>query len=145
MKLDQLRKVIREEIKSAIKEELQDILNEAVAIASAPDVNQMKKVEKPKPSNLKWSTPSTGQASLDEMLLATQKQMTSEDFRSIGNLDSSAVNKPNFASSMANQMGMQQGGGNAGISFNDIPGFDPAKAKAILEASNKKDKIRAGA
>ena len=34
MKLDQLRKVIREEVRAAIKEELQEVLTEAVKIAS---------------------------------------------------------------------------------------------------------------
>ena len=33
MKLDQLRKIIREEVRAAVKEELQDILNEAVKAA----------------------------------------------------------------------------------------------------------------
>ena len=36
MKLDQLRKIIREEVRSAVKEELQDVMNEAVKAASAP-------------------------------------------------------------------------------------------------------------
>ena len=33
MKLDQLRKIIREEVRSAVKEELQEMLNEAVKAA----------------------------------------------------------------------------------------------------------------
>ena len=36
MKLEQLRKVIREEVKTAMREELQEILNEAVRVASEP-------------------------------------------------------------------------------------------------------------
>ena len=36
MKLDQLRQIIGEEVRSAIKSELQDILTDAVKIASAP-------------------------------------------------------------------------------------------------------------
>ena len=32
MKLDQLRKIIREEVRAAVKEELQDMLTEAVKI-----------------------------------------------------------------------------------------------------------------
>ena len=140
MKLDQLRKIIREEVRAAVKEELQDVMNEAVKAASAP---YLKEVPKPKDSNLKWSVPPTGKKSLDEMLASTKKEMTNEDFRSIGNFDSNMVQKPNFAQSMANKMGMQ--GPEVGVSFADIPGFDPSKAKAILDASMKKDKIRAGA
>ena len=41
MKLNQLRKIIREEVKAAVKEELQDILNEAVKVASTP-INEAK-------------------------------------------------------------------------------------------------------
>lgn len=37
MNLDSLRKLIREEVRTAIKEELKDILTEAVVIASTPE------------------------------------------------------------------------------------------------------------
>jgi hypothetical protein len=37
MKVDMLRALIREEVKTAIKEELKDILTEAVKIASSPE------------------------------------------------------------------------------------------------------------
>jgi len=48
MKLDQLRKIIREEVRAAVKEELQDVMNEAVKYASTPNSNpnQMKPVVK---------------------------------------------------------------------------------------------------
>ena len=36
MKLDQLRKIIREEVRAAVKEELQEVMNEAVKVASTP-------------------------------------------------------------------------------------------------------------
>lgn len=139
MKLDQLRKIIREEVRAAVKEELQEVMNEAVKIASTP--TEMHEAPKPKDSNLKWSVPPTGKKSLDEMLSATRKEMSNEDYKSIGNFDSTKA--PNFASSMANKMGMQ--GPTVGVNFSDIPGFDPQKAKAILDASLKKDKLRAGA
>ena len=71
-----------------------------------------------------------------------QKEMTNEDFRSVGNFDSSIVKKPNFASSVANKMGINDS--NVGISLDSIPGFNPSKAKAILDAANKKSKERAG-
>ena len=139
MKLDQLRKIIREEVRAAVKEELQDVMNEAVKYASAPS-NQMQETPKPKDSNLKWSTPSTGKKSLDEMLSATKADMTNEEYRNIGNFDSTKA--PNFASSMANKMGMSSP--EVGVNFADIPGFDPAKAKAVLDASIKKSKQKAG-
>ena len=37
MKLDSLRKIIREEVRSAVQDELKDILNEAVIFASKPE------------------------------------------------------------------------------------------------------------
>jgi len=37
MKLEELRKVIREEVRNAFREELRDVLVEAVSIASAPN------------------------------------------------------------------------------------------------------------
>jgi hypothetical protein len=142
MKLDQLRKIIREEVRAAVKEELQEVMNEAVKYASTPSSNEYKEVSKPKDSNLKWSVPPTGKKSLDEMLQATKSTMSQDEYRNIGNFDSTSVSRPNFAASMANQMGMKSP--EVGVSFADIPGFDPSKAKAILDASVKKDKQRAG-
>ena len=45
MKLNQLRKIIREEVKAAVKEELQDILNEAVKVARTP-INEAKSLSR---------------------------------------------------------------------------------------------------
>ena len=36
MKLDQLRKIIREEVRSAVKSELQEVMNEAIKIEVTP-------------------------------------------------------------------------------------------------------------
>jgi len=133
MKLDQLRKIIREEVRAAVKEELQEVMNEAVKIASTP-ANAMTEAPKPKDSNLKWSAPpKTGKASLDEMLAQTKANMSIDEYKSIGNFDSPKA--PNFASGMANKMGLTSP--EVGVNFADIPGFDPAKAKAVLDASMK--------
>ena len=45
MKLDQLRKIIREEVRSAVKDELQEMLNEAVKAASTPSNQEYKAVK----------------------------------------------------------------------------------------------------
>tara|TARA_R110000782_G_scaffold180734_1_gene271133 strand:- start:8884 stop:9306 length:423 start_codon:yes stop_codon:yes gene_type:complete len=133
MKLDQLRKIIREEVRAAVKEELQEVMNEAVKIASTP-TNTMTETPKPKDSNLKWSEPpTTGRKSLDEMLAHTKANMNDSEYKSIGNYDSPKA--PNFASGMANKMGLASP--QIGVNFADIPGFDPAKAKAVLDASMK--------
>jgi len=122
MKLDQLRKIIGEEVRAAIKEELQDVMNEAVKIASTPIHTQVKPAigenlnrpsrqalaqlmgipPMPKVTNLNF----TGKDTLQEMLNMTKQSMTGEDYKSIINADSSMVSKPNFASSQAAIMGM---------------------------------------
>ena len=84
MKLDQLRKVIREEVRAAVKEELQDVMNEAVKYASTP--TKMQPVAKGQPK--KWSVGKS--ATLDEMLQDTRASMTGEDVRNISG-DSGAV------------------------------------------------------
>lgn len=138
MKLDQLRKIIREEVKAAVKEELQEMLNEAVKVASKPDTSAGYKPVTQKDISKTWSTGkiSTGTVPLEEMLNQTKAEMTNEDYKTIVNASSNMV--PNFAQRQVN------GGGGAGLDLNSIPGFDLAKSKAILDAANKKDRIRQG-
>ena len=136
MKLDQLRKIIREEVRAAVKEELQEVINEAVKYASTP-TNTMQEI--PKGQTKKWSVGKS--ATLEEMLNATRAEMTSQDASNI--MGSSGVQKPNFAQSMSAKMGMTE---NAG----PMPGIDiskldfVSKAKSVLDASYKKDKSRTG-
>jgi len=144
MKLDQLRKIIREEVRAAVKEELQEMLNEAVKHASKPD-KQVSGYKQVKQKDLKrsWSTGrmNPGTVPLEEMLNMTKASMTGEDYRNVVNADSSMVKKPNFASSMASNMGMTE---NAG----PMPGIDISKldfvknAKAIYDKSVEKDKAK---
>jgi len=67
--------------------------------------------------------------------------MTGEDFKHISG--GSGVQKPNFASSMASNMGMTENSG-------PMPGIDiskldfVSKAKQVLDAAVKKDKNRSG-
>lgn len=160
MKIDQLRKIIREEVRAAVKEELQDVINEAVKIASTPtqmqpapqpgtsDWSVAKKPSKqelaemiglktpPKPTNIEFSK----NEAINSMLQQTQKGMTNEDYQQVFTGTSDMVSKPNFASSMANQMGIS--GAQPGL---DLSQLDFVKnAKNIFDASVKKDKQRAG-
>lgn len=134
MKLDQLRKIIREEVRSAVKEELQDILNEAVKHASAPVVeHKQTKVEAPKPSKM---NPVAGKTSIDDMLEMTKKSMTNEEYKNVFSGTSEMVTgMPNMASTMANQMSMNAGN-QPGIDISNLDFVN--KAKAVLDASNKK-------
>ncbi len=132
MKLDQLRKVIREEVRAAVKEELQEVMNEAVKYASTP--TKMQQVPKGQPK--KWSVGKS--ATLDEMLQDTKASMTGEDIKNISG--GGGVQKPNFASMMSNQMVRETSGPAPGLDLSQIPGLN--KAKAVLEAAYKKDKNR---
>jgi len=144
MKLDQLRNIIREEVRAAVKEELQDVMNEAVRYASQPTPKIQKSNEyKPvvqKDLKRSWSTGkiNTGTVPLDEMLSMTANQMSSEEFKNITN--SQPPTAPNLASSMASNMGMT--GPQPGL---DISKLDfVSKAKSVLDASYQKDKSRLG-
>jgi len=140
MKLDQLRKIIREEVRAAVKEELQEMLTEAVKVASTPETkkptNVYQAVEKGQPK--KWSFGKS--ATLDEMLQQTAASMSGDDAKNFG---AGQVTKPNFASSMGAQMGMTE---NAG----PMPGIDiskldfVSKAKSVLDLADKKTKARIG-
>jgi hypothetical protein len=134
MKLNQLRKIIREEVRSAVKEELQDILNEAVKHASAPVVEQKQvEVKKPTPSP---TNPVAGKASIEDMLQMTKNSMTNEEYKNVFTGTSDMVTgMPNMASTMANQMSMNAGN-QPGIDISSLDFVN--KAKQVLDASNKK-------
>ena len=146
MKLDQLRKIIREEVKTAVKEELQDMLTEAVRIASQP---QTKQVQTEYSSKL--GTPTTDVAKslftsnnpITEMLNQTKATMTNEEYKNVYTGTSNMVQKPNFASMMASNMGMNEPSGpQPGL---DISQFDfIKKAGAVYNKSIEKDKEKYG-
>jgi predicted solute-binding protein len=126
MKLDTLRKVIREEVQAAIKEELQDMLNEAVKVASAPSTSNVQNTNQYKPVVQKdlsktWSTGkiNTGTIPLEEMLSQTQREMTGEDYKQITGATSPSVNT-STSNTMANQMGLTENSG-------PMPGIDISK------------------
>lgn len=154
MKLDQLRKIIREEVRAAVKEELQEVMNEAVKVASTPtkmqpapkagtsDWSSAKKPNKqelaemiglktpPKATNIEFAKDSK----LNSMLSQTAASMTNEEYQQVFTGTSDMVKKPNFASSMANNMGMS--GNQPGI---DITKLDfVKKAKQVLDLANEK-------
>lgn len=141
MKLNQLRKIIREEVKAAVKEELQDILNEAVKVASTP-TNEAKSLNTQMPTPTPTNPVAGGSKSINEMLKQTADNMTNEDYKTVFNGSSDMVTgMPSMATSMANQMNMNAG---------NQPGLDIAnldfvkKAGAVFNASVAKDKQKAG-
>jgi|TARA_R100000030_G_scaffold77251_1_gene60126 hypothetical protein len=148
MKLEQLRKIIREEVRAAVKAELQDMLTEAVKVASTPNINDSKNsYREVKQKDLKrtWSTGelNTGTIPLQEMINQTRESMTSDEYRNVINGTSDMVKKPNFASTMANTMGISE-------SPRPMPGIDISqfdfvkKAGAVYNRSIEKDKEKLG-
>lgn len=129
------------------------MLNEAIRVASQPtpipnvqttythntgipttDVAKPINVEKPKPSS---NDP------IMEMLNQTKATMTSEDYKQVYAGTSDMVQKPNFASMMASNMGMTENkSSQPGL---DISQFDfVKKAGDIYKASVEKDKQKYG-
>jgi|TARA_R100000027_G_scaffold50156_1_gene38865 hypothetical protein len=148
MKLEQLRKIIREEVRAAVKAELQDMLTEAVKVASTPNINDSKNsYREVKQKDLKrtWSTGelNPGTVPLQEMLNQTRESMTRDEYRNVINGTSDMVKKPNFASSMASSMGI-------GESSRPMPGLDISqfdfvkKAGAVYNKSIEIDKGKLG-
>ena len=142
MKLDQLRKIIREEVKAAVKEELQEMLTEAVRVASQPDAKpNVQKFE----SQTKIQEVQTAKSSdpIAEMINQTKASMNNDEYRNVISGTSDMVQKPNFAEMMASNMGMVDSGRPApGL---DISQFDfVKKAGAVYKASVEKDKHKYG-
>lgn len=141
MKVQELKKIIREEVKAAVKEELQDMLNEAVKVASAPSTHSTP-IKEAAPKKVSYGT-----GGLEDLLEDTRSSMSSDDYKNVVSMDSSMVTKPNFTSMMANQTGMV--GEQPSFTGNE-PGVDlsqldfVAKAKSILDKSYQKDKNRGG-
>lgn len=144
MKLEELRKVIREEVEKAFKEQLKEVLIEAVQIASAPSTLKTEQKTNTKeitnfkaPQQQQKKFVPTGNP-IEDMLQMTKASMTSADAAA---LVGEGVHMPNMASTVAQQMHI--GGGNQpGIDLSQLPFIN--KAKAVLEAANQKDKQRQG-
>lgn len=140
MKLDQLRKIIREEVRAAVKEELQEVMNEAVRVASTP--TQMQPA--PKAGTSDWSAakgkPARTENPIMDALNETRATMTQEEYKTLYSATSDMVQKPNFASMMSNQMARENQGSMPGLDLSQL-GFIN-KAKAVLDAANEKDKQR---
>jgi len=159
MKLDQLRKIIREEVRAAVKEELQEVMNEAVRVASTPSMQPA-----PEPGTSDWSAakkPSKQELAemmglktppkatninfaknegIQSALAQTQASMTNEDYQNVFTGTSDMAKKPNFASSMASSMGMS--GAQPGLDISQL-GF-VKNAKKVLDLANQKSQNRLG-
>ena len=158
MKLDQLRQIIREEVRAAVKEELQEVMNEAVRVASTPtqmqpapkagtsDWSAAKKPSKqelaemmglktpPKATNIDFAR----DKGLNAALAQTQASMTNEDYQNVFVGTSDMAKKPNFASSMASSMGMS--GAQPGLDISQLSFVK--NAKKVFDLANEKSNNR---
>ena len=132
MKISEFKKVIKEEVKKAIAEELSRLEQEEALNETAQPIQQAPpQTYAPKNVNTFGTNP------LASMLEQTRSQMSGEDYRNVIGMDSSAVQKPNFASRGAHQMGMTSG---------DAPGIDLSQldfvknAKKVLDLANEKSR-----
>ena len=146
MKLDQLRNIIREEVRAAVKEELQEVMTEAVRIARKPEQTFYEgALGKPTTDVTRpvkeISKATNSKDPIMQMLEQTRANMTGEEYRNITNAQ--GVQRPNFASSMANQMGMVENTRpQPGL---DISQFDfVKKAGEVYKKSIEKDKQKQG-
>lgn len=144
MKLEELRQVIREEVEKAFKEQLKEVLIEAVQIASTPSTlkteqkTNTKQIAdfKSRVTQPKKFVPSGNP--IEDMLQMTKATMTSADAAAIMG---EGVHMPNMASTVAHQMHLS-GGNQPGLDLSQLPFIN--KAKTLLEAANEKDRQRKG-
>lgn len=148
--LNAFRKIIREEVKQAIQQEVRDIIIEAVRIASegTPTQYASKKEEKPvhysdlkrdkELSELRDKFKSVNP--IEQMLEETKLSFTSADAKNFSSQNIMASNK---AGAMAYEMGMMDSASaNTGLDLSSLPFLK--NAKSILDLSKEKDKARYG-
>jgi hypothetical protein len=151
--LNAFRKIIREEVKQAIQQEVRDIIIEAVKIASegtsVPSIPiEPKKEERPiQFSDLKRDTELSelrnkfkAMNPIEQMLEETKLSFTSSDAKNFSGANMLAGNK---AGAMAHNLGMLDSStSNVGLDLSSLPFLK--NAKNILDLSKEKDKARYG-
>lgn len=140
MKVTDLRQIIQEEVRTAIKAELKDLLIEAVKIASNPEVEVKKQ-----PVVATRMQESKPVRPLEELLEETKLSFSADDAKSFVTQNmrqemAQAFSGNNVASTMASRMGMTDPV--QGIDLNSLPFLK--NAKKILDTSIQKDKERQG-
>lgn len=143
MNLVTLRKVIREEVRTVFREELQEVLTEAVRIASEPvneSYQQIETVQKPAKSTNMGITETSKVVNfnpIEKMLEETKLNFTSQDAKNFyGGTD-----VPNTkAAAMAHNMGMS--GNFPGVDLGSLSFLK--NAKNILDKSKEIDKDKSG-
>jgi hypothetical protein len=140
MNLETLKKVIREEVRTVFKEELQEVLTEAVRIASTPTKEEVSQYTPPQTttavkSQLREEFKTINP--IEKMLEETKLSFTSQDAKNFYG-GSEAVNPR--AAAMAHSMGMA--GDFPGVDLSSLPFLK--NAKNILDKTKEIDKGKTG-
>ena len=153
MTLLELKKAIREEVRAAIRQELQELLIEAVRAASTSDnLGSLQESTPAQKADIRKSfiehqeykpyvSTEKGVVNPIEGIMAeTRASMTNEDYRNIAVMDSSMVSSgvPNIASRKAAQMGLT--GSEPGVDISQL-GF-LKKATALSNVMDEKDELK---
>ena len=131
-----LRKLIREEVRAAMQEELKEILQEAIDIASTPQKAPVVYQEHAKkPVHFKHVEPIPGvDPIISKLIQETKAGMSRDDYRTVFQGDTSVVGvqKPNFAEMMATDMGLRSPNTPASLGDN----IDPRAGGTGVDISN---------
>lgn len=139
MKVTELRQIIAEEVKAAIRAELKDLLVEAVKVASTP-VAEKSVQEIQVPKSKKTFSP------LEDLLEETRLNFTAADAKTFMTQDlrkemaQAFTGNNHVASSVASRMGLT--GQEEGLDISSLPFVK--NAKKVLDMSLEKDRLKGG-
>lgn len=135
-KLDALRKIIREEVRTVFQEELAGILKEAVmSNRSQQPITEVVKTKTTVPATLNKQTPKlvapvlAPNNPLNSLLAETAMNMTPRDFEGLGNISATTADVP-VVDSMGDMFASARKSTNLNaIEINAVPDFSAIMAK----------------
>jgi len=141
MKISELAKLIRTEVRQAVKEEVADIIREAIQVASTPEqhiTERVKPVEK-----VTAKTKPQKYSPLEQILEETRLSFTSADAKAFVSAEErhNLRNQiPNTAATMATKLGFTASEDQVGVDLSTLPFVK--NAKAVLDLAVEKDRQR---
>lgn len=146
--LSDLKKIIGEEVKKAVRAELKDLILEAVEIASRPEQKHSKPVYSENVQRTVQVVPkrkeenrSTSNNMVQNILAETAASMTSEDYENIYGTSTKASLAESYSDLGEEDTVIEDSVPSVGIDLDNLPSF-VKNAKAILDASIAKDRER---
>lgn len=146
--LSDLKKIIGEEVKKAVRAELKDLILEAVEIASRPEQKPSKPVYSENVQRIVQVVPkrkeenrSTGNNTIQSILAETAASMTSEDYENIYGTSTKASLAESYSDLGEEDTVIEDSVPSVGMDLDNLPSF-VKNAKAILDASIAKDRER---